>query len=114
MSYQRGDVIWGPDPFKSSENPRPWVILNNETHPFGDEQYMTVTLTTSPHEGTVLIEPEDWIEGGMPRQSYASPWSTASPKHAAVIRRQGRLREEFVQKVIGAMQIYLEPPSESR
>jgi hypothetical protein len=29
MSYQRGDVVWGPDPFKSGENPRPWLILNN-------------------------------------------------------------------------------------
>ena len=27
MSYQRGDVVWGPNPFKSSENPRPWLIL---------------------------------------------------------------------------------------
>nr|WP_233514205.1 MULTISPECIES: hypothetical protein [unclassified Haloferax] len=47
MSYQRGDVVWGPDPFKSGENPRPWLILNNDTHPFGDEGYMTVTLTTT-------------------------------------------------------------------
>ena len=48
MSYQRGDVVWGPDPFKSGENPRPWLILNNDTHPFGDEEYMTVTLTRRP------------------------------------------------------------------
>ena len=48
MGYQRDDVVWGPDPFKSGENPRPWLILNNDTHPFGDEEYMTVTLTTTP------------------------------------------------------------------
>ena len=39
MSYHRGDVVWGPDPFKSGENPRPWLILNNDTHPFGAEEY---------------------------------------------------------------------------
>ena len=33
MSYQRGDVVWGPDPFNSGENPRPWLILNNDRHP---------------------------------------------------------------------------------
>ena len=50
MSYQRGDIVWGSDPFKSGENPRPWLILNNDRHPFGDEEYMTVTLTTTPHD----------------------------------------------------------------
>ena len=77
---------------------------------FGDEEYITVTLTTTPHEETIPIDEGDWIEGGMPRQSYASPWSLASPKHAALVRRQGRLKESFVQTVIGAMQTYLEPP----
>ena len=27
-----------------------WLILNNDSHPFGDEEYMTVTLTTTPHD----------------------------------------------------------------
>jgi mRNA-degrading endonuclease toxin of MazEF toxin-antitoxin module len=114
MSYQRGDVVWGPDPFKSGENPRPWLILNNETHPFGDEQYMTVTLTTTPHDGTVPIEESDWVEGGMPRRSYASPWSVASPKHAALIRRQGRLAESFVRSVVDELVTYLGPPADIR
>ena len=76
MSYQRGDVVWGPDPFKSGENPRPWLILNNDTHPFGEEEYMTVTLTTTPHDEGIPLEDTNWVEGGMPRQSYASPWQS--------------------------------------
>ena len=73
MRYQRGDVVRGPDPFKSSENPRPWLILNNDGHPFSGKEYMMITLTTTPHEATIPIEPDDWVEGRMPRQSYASP-----------------------------------------
>ena len=111
MSYQRGDVVWGSDPFKAGENPRPWLILNNESHPFGGEEYMTVTLTTTPHDDAVSIAESDWIEGGMPRQSYASPWAVASPKHAALVRRQGRLDEYFVQTVVDAMNMYLEAPA---
>jgi len=45
----------------------------------------------------------------MPRQSYASPWVVASPKHAAIVRRQGRLSESFVQTVVDALGTYLEP-----
>ena len=114
MSYRRGDVVWGPDPFKSGESPRPWLILNNDAHPFGDEEYMTVTLTTTPHDATVPIEASDWVEGGTPRQSYASPWSVASPKHDALVRRQGRLAESFVRTVVDAMGAYLEPPDDGR
>lgn len=43
MSFERGDVVWGPDPFTAGENPRPWRMLNNERHPFSDEEYMTLT-----------------------------------------------------------------------
>lgn len=110
MSYERGDVVWGPDPFKSGENPRPWLILNNDAHPFGTEEYMTVTLTTTPHDEGIPLEASDWIEGGMPRRSYASPWTVASPKHAALVRRQGRLTESFVRTVVNALESYLEPP----
>ncbi len=69
MSYQRGDVVWGPDPFKSGENPRPWLILNNDSHPFGDEEYMTVTLTTTAHDEGLPLEDANWIEGGMPNRA---------------------------------------------
>jgi mRNA-degrading endonuclease toxin of MazEF toxin-antitoxin module len=113
VTYQRGDVVWGPDPFKTGENPRPWLILNNDRHPFGDEEYMTVTLTTTPHDGGVSIDETDWVDGGMPRQSYASPWTVASPKHAAIVRRQGRLTESFVQTVVSELNTYLEPPDDT-
>lgn len=110
MSYGRGDVVWGPDPFKAGENPRPWLILNNAEHPFADEEYMVVTLTTTPHDEAVPIDESDWVEGGMPRPSYASPWTIASPKHTALVRRQGRLTEPFVRTVVDALARYLEPP----
>ena len=109
MTYQRGDVVWGPNPFKSTESPRPWLILNTDSHPSFGEEYMTVTLTTTPHDSGIGITTDDWIEGGMPRQSYPSPWSLASPKHDAIIRRQGRLCGSFVDSVVESMQSYLHP-----
>ena len=81
-------------------------------HAVDDEEYMTVTLTTTPHDEGIPLDDADWVEGGMPRQSYASPWMVASPKHAAIVRRQGRLEESFVQTVVDALEHYLEPPTE--
>jgi hypothetical protein len=48
----------------------------------------------------------------MPRQSYASPWAVASPKHAAIIRRQCGLQESFVRTVVDALETDLESPNE--
>jgi mRNA-degrading endonuclease toxin of MazEF toxin-antitoxin module len=72
---------------------------------------MTATLTTTPHAEAVQIRSADWIDGGMPRQSYVSPWSIATPKDAALVRRQGRLRETFVRTILTELVAYLEPIS---
>ncbi|WP_235272203.1 hypothetical protein [Halanaeroarchaeum sulfurireducens] len=82
----------------------------NDTHPFGGEEYMTVTLATTPRWG--IPEDADWVADEMARRSYASPWAVASPKHAAIVRRQGRLEESFVQTVVDALGTYLVPPTE--
>lgn len=73
---------------------------------------MTVTLTTTPHDAGVPIDESSWVEGGMPARSYASPWAVASPKHAALVRRRGRLEESFVRTVVDELERYLEPPQQ--
>lgn len=55
------------------------------------------------------IADSDWVEAGMPRQRDTSLWSIASPKHTALVRRQGRLKKGFVQMGVEEMLTYLEP-----
>jgi hypothetical protein len=45
--FERGDVVFGADPFKRAEAGRPWLVLSNhEGRAFHGEQYIAVTLTT--------------------------------------------------------------------
>ena len=45
--FERGDVVYGDDPFKGEEDARPWLILSNhEDRPFHGEQYIALTLTS--------------------------------------------------------------------
>jgi mRNA interferase MazF len=38
LIFERGDVVYGADPFKGEEDARPWLILSNhEGHPFHGE-----------------------------------------------------------------------------
>lgn len=85
MSHDRGDVVWSDDPFKHGTAGRPWLVLNDDTHPFGDEQHMAVALSTSGHDAALPIREDDWVEGGTPKRSYVLPWAdslaTTSGRH---------------------------------
>lgn len=108
MNLERGEVVWGPDTFKDGFNPRPWLVLNNDTHPFGGEESITVTLTTEERRDSVPIEEEDWVRGGSPRKSYASPWVVTTHKHVDLQEKQGRLRGEVVDVIKEGLIGYLE------
>lgn len=45
-AFQRGDVVWAPDPFRSGTNPRPRLILVADALPSPGEAYVCVALTT--------------------------------------------------------------------
>lgn len=57
--FERGDVVWGIDPFKQDSvsnpdshrddgriAPRPWLVISTGSIPFHPEQYLCLTLTT--------------------------------------------------------------------
>jgi mRNA interferase MazF len=64
--FERGDVVYGDDPFKGEENARPWIILSNhEGRPFYGDQYISLTLTSkSWMDGLIEIPETSWIRGG--------------------------------------------------
>lgn len=108
MNYERGDVVWSDDPFKDdSDAGRPWLVVNTDVHPFDDEQYMAVALSTSGYEATLPISDIDWIGGGTPYQSYVLPWAVNSPQNRFIEFRQGRLTGEYVQRVVSELVSYI-------
>jgi hypothetical protein len=92
------------------DRPRPWLILNNDEHPFDDEEYIVTTPTTTDREEALVIDSEDWLRGEPTRQSYLSPWAINTLKHADVVQPQGQVTEAFVQRVIGELDRYLASP----
>lgn len=80
MTYTRGDVVRSIDPFKLGDDAeRYWLISNDDTHPFADEQFIAISLTTKRHEPTLTIPSDAWIDGGLPADSFVSPWALHSP-----------------------------------
>ena len=103
--FERGDVVYGDDPFKRQEQSRPWLVLSNhEGRPFHGEQYIALTLTTkSWMDGLVDIPDESWIHGGTPDESRIVPWSVQSIDREDVDFWQGRLDTAVVDRAVAAL-----------
>ncbi|KDS90730.1 growth inhibitor [Halorubrum saccharovorum] len=103
--FERGDVVYGDDPFKPDEAARPWLVVSNhEGRPFHGEQYLALTLTTrSWMDGLVEIPEQAWIRGGTPATSRIVPWGIQSLARSDIDRWQGRLRDVTVNEAVDAL-----------
>ncbi|MDG5775978.1 hypothetical protein VB773_14335 [Haloarculaceae archaeon H-GB2-1] len=67
MHPERGDVVRSTDPFKlGADSQRPWLVVNNESHPFDSEQYVAVAVSTKRYEDSLPLSDEVWEIGGVP------------------------------------------------
>lgn len=108
MTYGRGDVVYGADPFKGEDYSRPWVIINNDAHPFHGDQYIVIGLTTKTwHDDLLSIDDEAWLDGGTPEPSKIIPWSVETLEHPDVDFWQGRLAVSVIDEAVDRLVGYL-------
>ena len=96
-AFDRGHVVWHPSLFK--DGGRPYLVLSDESHPFHGEEYIVAGVTTTDRDDAVVLEPDDWKVGGLPKVSYVSPWFVATLKHAGIDRGVGAVSEGVVEEV---------------
>lgn len=113
MQPERGDVVRSVDPFKlGADKQRPWLIVNNDEHPFGDEQFVAVAISRSRYEPSLALTDDAWEIGGVPEESFVAPWSIHSPRIEDVVAWQGRVSDEFVDRTVTALTKYLHTSGE--
>ncbi|KTG27723.1 hypothetical protein [Haloferax profundi] len=109
MQPERGDVVRSADPFKlGDDRQRPWLIVNNDSHPFDGEQYIAVAISTKEYGDSIPLSADVWEIGGVPRQSFVSPWAVHSPRNEDFVAWQDRVTAPFVDDIVEAVETYLE------
>lgn len=94
-------MVRSVDPFKlGTDVQRPWLVISTDRHPFADEQFVAVVVSTRRYPRSVPLETDDWVVGGVPRESYASPWAVHSPRLEDVVAWQGRVSDEILDAVL--------------
>ena len=111
MRYDQGAIVIGTDPFGDGPK-RPYLVVSNERQPFHDEEQVVAGVTTTEREGAVRLDPEDYVEGELPRQSSVSPWSVTTLKQYHVDKWVATVSLSIVEAVIEQMASYVEPVAE--
>lgn len=107
---ERGHVVLAPDPFTSDDDAtRPWVVVNNERHPFDEQQYVVMGLTTRIwYEERVPLEESDYRHRQAPRDSSIVPHAVASLKPALMTDYVCRVRPGPIDRAVRRLTTYLE------
>lgn len=108
MHPERGDIVRSSDPFKlGDDRQRPWLIVNNDSHPFGDEQYIAVAVSTKKYDDSIPLTADVWEVGGVPRDSFVSPWAVHSFRVEDLVAWQGRVTDALVERAVASLETYL-------
>ncbi|MEZ3116235.1 hypothetical protein RYH80_09960 [Halobaculum sp. MBLA0147] len=104
--YERGAVVRGPDVF-GGHSYRPWVTLTDRSHPFEDEEGLYAAVTTTRRSVAVPLAADDFVSGGLPRESYVNPWAITTIKDTDVDGVEGHLTDEATERIARAAAGYL-------
>lgn len=106
---ERGHVVLAPDPFKMDETAtRPWVIVNNERHPFDKQQYVVMGLTTRTwYDERVMLSEEDYVHRRAPRDSSIVPHALASIAPSLMTDYVCRVGDEPLNRAVEMLVDYL-------
>lgn len=108
-ALERGHVVLAPDPFKSDDDAtRPWVVVNNEHHPFDGEQYLVMALTTRTwYDERIPLNEADFSEGDAPRDSSIVPHAVGSLQPNLITDYVCRIRSEPLDRAVEQLTDYL-------
>lgn len=106
---KRGHVVLAPDPFTSDDDAtRPWVVINNERHPFDAKQYVVMALTTRTwYDERIPLDEDAYRHRRAPRDSSIVPHAVASLRPALMTDYICRVRDDPIDRAVETLQEYL-------
>lgn len=107
---KRGHVVLAPDPFQMDDDAtRPWVVVNNEGHPFDKEQYVVIGMTTRTwYDERIPLDEDDYRHRSAPRDSALVPHAIASLGPALITDYVCRIRDDPLDEAVRTLTTYLQ------
>lgn len=98
-----------PDPFKPDDDAtRPWVVVNNQDHPFDKQQYVVMGLTTRTwYDERIPLKEDDYRHRKAPRNSSIVPHAVASLQPTLMTDYVCRVRDKPLDRAVEKLTEYL-------
>jgi hypothetical protein len=122
----RGDIVWTFDPFHAllqafrdeeefsidtgdptEVDERPFLVVNKQNHPFDQEEFIAMLVTTKRRSQALELRAEDFERGGMPQQSFLSPWVVGTIKKEFLTGFQGTIEASRVDDAVREVNRYI-------
>lgn len=106
---RRGHVVLAPDPFNADDDAtRPWVVINTREHPFDQQQYVVMGLTTRTwYDDRILLSSADYRHRHAPRDSSIVPHAVASVGPELMTDYVCRIRGDPLDRAVERLTEYL-------
>lgn len=98
MNYSRGQIVKGPDLFGQSKF-RPWLLVSDNSHPFGNQEGLWAVVTTTSRSIAVPLGSSDFESGPLSKQSYVNPWNITTIKFADMYNVEAKVSDSVVDQV---------------
>lgn len=107
---ERGHVVLAPDPFRSADDStRPWIVVNNERHPFDSQQYVVMGLTMRTwYDQRIPLDEDDYRHRTAPKESSIVPHAVASLGPALIADYVCEVRDEPIDRAVETLVEYLQ------
>jgi mRNA-degrading endonuclease toxin of MazEF toxin-antitoxin module len=106
VKFQQGDVVIGPD-FIGGKGRRPFLIISNSKHPFDNEEFLVAAITTTEREEAIELK-NGFNSGGLPKESYISPWVITTLKESNLEQKMGEVKQEILDDTLNQLEQYIE------
>lgn len=88
-----------------------FLLVSSTSHPFHGEEYLVAVVTTTERNRAIPLD-GGYTEGGLPEQSFVSPWSLVTLKDDRISKRVASVAERVLVAVADTIADYLGPESE--
>lgn len=107
-TYDRGDVVDGPNQFGPGD--RPYICLTDTGHPFNNEEAVWVVVSKTPRSVAIELTSSEFAKGGLRIDpSYANPWNLVTIKNADMGSFQGVLTDDVIEEIQRQAAAYIIP-----
>lgn len=106
MAHPQGALVIAHDPFGES-TARPYLVLSNDHHPFHGQEYIGAVVTTTERDPALALRNEDFTQGGLPQQSYVSPWNPVTLKDGLIDKHVATVADDVVDDAVATLRTFL-------